>query len=177
MVKNKSAKILALAIGAALFLWTGLVVGGEKAEKVLFGATEIPTGLVDPGIATTPDGNYHVRDQIFTFHWDSAEDRVVGTVTVVINMNLDSLPIPGVIASGPMWGTFNFPSVYYENSGWDGSWHGQVFDIVGFQLEHGGVGHGYGEFEGLQMKYSCTRTLPNPYVASCTGRILETNRK
>jgi hypothetical protein len=177
MVKNRSAKILELAIGAVLFLWAGLVVGGEKAEKVLFDATEIPTVLVDPGIATTPDGNYHVRDQIMTFYWDSAEDRVVGTVTVVINMNLDSLPIPGVIASGPMWGTFKFSSDNYENSGWEGSWHGQVFDIVGFQLEQGGVGHGYGEFEGLQMKYSCTRPPEHPYLADCSGRILETNKK
>jgi hypothetical protein len=176
MVRNRSAKILALAIGAVLFLWAGLVVGGEKAEKVEFNATEIMLGPTDYGTMTYPDGNCHVRDQEIPFIWLSAEPRLYGQLSVIVNMNLDSpLDPSGPISSGPMWGTFNFP--IDEDSGWDGSWHGQVFDLVKNILEHSGVGHGYGQFEGLQMTYSCTHTGRPPYVGFCTGHILETNRK
>jgi hypothetical protein len=180
MIKNRSAKILSLAIGAVLILWTGLVFGGEKAEKVPFTANEIAVLTIDPGTRTYPDGNYHVRDQVVQFIWVSSDDRLSGETIVVMNMNLDSPPDPsGPISSGPMWGTFNFaadPNTY-EDSGWDGSWHGEVFDLVKNIVEHSGVGHGYGQFEGLQMTYSCTYTGTPLYVGSCTGRILETNRK
>jgi hypothetical protein len=139
MVKNRSAKILALAIGAVLLRWAGILVAGGKAVKVPFNATEIMLGPVGPeylGTMTYPDGNYHVRDQSGRFRWIyppgyTPEPRLSGEFNVVVNMNLDSPPDyddPGAIASGPMWGTFNFP--IGRDSRWDGSWHGLVFDLV-----------------------------------------------
>jgi hypothetical protein len=181
MIKNRSAKILAVAVGAVLILWAGLVFAGGKAVKVPFTATETVVALIDPGTMTYPDGNYHVRDQVVQFNWFSSDDdRLIGVTIVVINRNLDSPPDPnGPISSGPMWGTFKFTADpnKYEDSGWDGSWHGEVFDQVKNIAEHSGVGHGYGQFEGLQMTYSCTYTGTPIYQAACTGRILETNRK
>ena len=84
-----------------------------------------------------------VRDRVLTGFIDSTSDeRVAGTIRVVMNMNLDAS------YQGPAWGTYEIEVP--GRGAWEGTWQGKF---------HGGslgtyrlVAHGSGEFEGLELR-------------------------
>jgi len=87
-----------------------------------------------------------------------------GIFRATTNANLDAA------WTGPAWGTFHADN---GEAGWDGVWHGH-FDFSTGSGDSDAVGHGSGEHAGLQVMEHCVYVQG---VGTCTGRILEVNRK
>jgi len=145
-----------------ILLAAGLALA--QATVTLYTATEAPGAIIDPGTVTFPDGNMHLRGAERYYTRVGSDPRVSGgTLTGVTNANLDKN------MSGPIWGTFR-----WEIGGgvWEGTWQGR-FNFVTGAGEYESVGHGSGDFRGLQMRDHCVYTAG---TGACAGRILETPR-
>jgi hypothetical protein len=137
------------------FLAVPALANGEKSE---FSGTSYLMAFLDPGIVTHPDGNEHVRGMVLQYDdiVEEGDARVGGTDTIVVNYNVQSVPLPGLIA-GPMWGTIR---VENEDGYWEGIWTGERTE-EGF-LYGRGVYHGRGGYEGLKAKFYIERLSPDP---------------
>jgi hypothetical protein len=149
--------------GMALIAVTLLAAGIAIARSTVtpFTLTETTIQNVDPGQwSYLPGGNVHVRNRVTDYLETASDPRVSGTFRATTNANLDSN------LTGPAWGT------YHAENGkgvWDGIWHGNLNFLTG-SGDYDAVGHGSGEFDGLQFMEHCVYVYG---VGTCTGRILE----
>lgn len=144
-----------------------LAAGIARGRNVVtpFTLTETTIRVVDPGQwRFLPDGNVHVRNRVNDYLETASDPRMNGTFRATTNANLDAS------WTGPTWGTFHADD---GRAGWDGIWHGN-FNFHTGSGDYDAVGHGSGEYAGLQVTEHCVYVYG---VGTCTGRILEHNRK
>jgi hypothetical protein len=122
-----------------------LITPGTIAARATFTeceGTEVLLGHPDPGIATFPDGNMHIRGMVSLYQESSSCDEIGGTSTVTMNANFDAN------FTGPMWGTARSESPLGV---WEGTWQGRISPDGSCSYE--AVSHGLsGAVAGLTMK-------------------------
>jgi hypothetical protein len=138
-----------------------------------FVASDVVTGLADPGTIAVQGRHIMLRGVVVTSRIDGSDPRVSGNATITINGQL--LLADG---SGSVWGKFE---VAADVGGtWAGSWAGQR-ELTAPGLWTGTlklVGHGDGgAVDGLQMKgveLVYTNTLiPSGFVGLIRGSLLD----
>ena len=154
-------------------------ISGRAAEKATFTGTETFTGVfVEPGEMTCPGHEsilfppsfcppgtrIKLRGLIRQYFEDHSDWRATGINTVTENWNFDENVV------GPMWGTFRLD--VDSHSYWEGTWTGEWNGVVGTMKM---VGHGGGDFEGLQIRSVCD--YPSMPTGTCTGEILDPHEK
>ena len=155
---NELSKLLILGAGVAGLI--GVLVA--KTSITTYAATEAGGAILSPGTATTPDGNTHIRGYTRKYIRTASDPRVDhGDLTVVLNLNLDKT------MSGPAWGTFTW---HIGNGSWEGTAEGE-FNLVTGIGHYESVGHGAGDFRGLQLRETCVYS--GGPEGSCTGRIID----
>jgi hypothetical protein len=133
--------VLALALIAMLLVLVG--PAAAKATRTELTACEYDQGFdPDQDIWTYPGPNFHLRDRIHPFHDYATDGRVTGVVNVVASGNFNADGI------GTAWGTF---TLYPDDTGYGGYWEGTWVGPDN-QPEIRLVGHGRGEFKGLQLR-------------------------
>jgi hypothetical protein len=133
--------VLVLALIAMLLVQVGPVAA--KASRTELTACEYDEGFdPDQDIWTFPGPNAHLRDRIHPFHDYASDSRVTGRVMVVASGNFNADGI------GTAWGTF---TLYPDDTSYDGYWEGTWVGPDN-QPEIRLVGHGRGEFKGLQLR-------------------------
>jgi hypothetical protein len=133
--------VLVLALIAMLLVQVGPVAA--KASRTELTACEYDEGFdPDQDIWTFPGPNAHLRDRIHRFHDYATDSRVTGRVMVVASGNFNADGI------GTAWGTF---TLYPDDTSYDGYWEGTWVGPDN-QPEIRLVGHGRGEFKGLQLR-------------------------
>jgi hypothetical protein len=154
MKKNIVFAILALVLLIVLLVAAPAMA---KAVKTSFSGEESMAGPpLDPGTATFPGGNFHMRGLTAVYNDVTDDPRVTGQNTIVANWNFRPAP-PPVIWTGPMWGT-----LHIENNGgaWDGTWTG-MRDQNGNSIIKG-VAHGSDQYAGMKGHWTFTRLTPDP---------------
>lgn len=133
---------LALVIVFALVITPA--TAKAKASKNQCTGTEIPLGLLDPGVWTTPGGNVHVRGMVSQFLEESSCPQTGGVNTSTMNAEWDAA------FSGPMQGTWHLETDYGGGGVWEGTWQG-VSNVDG-SYAYEAVGHGIsGSVLGLKI--------------------------
>ncbi len=136
---------------ALLFtLILGLAVAAPASARV----THLPFTTEDHLVSavegtTTVDGagKIHVRGTVWEMEVLSDSPYLAGSVTVVINYNLD--PATGI---GTMWGTSTGVPDAFDGgftTHWTGTFTGDETVWTGR-----GVGHGFGDLAGMQQRYT-----------------------
>ena len=186
----------------SIFLCAGVLIApaGFAAEKYDVTASEIfnPFGILpgvpvvgqvlSPGTAKCPGyeptglpeqpcpagSRTHLRDAVIVSQVYSVDDRVTGSMTIVLNANWDA------DAAGPLWGTF----ILAVDSGgtWEGTWQGMRERVAEDQwtgLLHV-VGKGYGGvIDGMKMMVEdqlvSFTAAPLAYLGEIEGRIIDPN--
>ncbi len=106
------------------------------------GGGEPSIGLMPPWCP--PEGRTKVRDRMLVYQiLQTTDDRVSGTVSFRLNMNLDSASF-----SGPIWGSYLIEVP--ERGNWEGTWQGTAHS--GSFWTYKLVLFGSGEFDGLKIK-------------------------
>ncbi len=102
---------------------------------------EPSSALMPPWCA---EGRTRVRDRMLVYQIvQSTDDRVSGTVTFRLNMNLDS-----AMFKGQIWGTYQ---IEVPGRGvWEGTWEGLAHSATFWTYKV--VMFGSGEFEGLMIR-------------------------
>lgn len=162
---------ISLLIATALVLLSLVGTASAAPTKTEFTAADSFLGTLNPGTESFPGGNnYHIRDLVQKFMFTASSDpRVSGENVVMINANFQFMP-PPVLASGPMWGTFQISN---DGGYWEGTWSGSR-EENGFSYFHL-VGHGGGGYEGLEIKMDGERLTPDPtQPETYVGTIIET---
>ena len=164
-----------VAVFIILFVAGTVFAGGDvkKAEKRAFNYVAYFLGSPDPGTITFSGKVVHVRGAQNTWFHDASDERIRGTVTNVLNSNLDST------GSGVVWGTWQSGDA---NAGWEGTWNGQQYNssvgemnwIIKF------AGHGTGTFEGLMIDgmeaWDLIPPTDRPLVGYGVGEITNVNK-
>ena len=137
-----------------LVLLFALVLGLVVAAPASATVTHLPFTTEDHLVSavdgtTTVDGagNIHVRGSVWQMQVVSDSPYLAGDVTVVINYNLDP-----VTMTGTMWGTSTqLPDAFDGGftTHWTGTFTGDAAVWTGR-----GVGQGFGELAGMQMRYT-----------------------
>jgi hypothetical protein len=88
------------------------------------------------------DARTKVRGRLFTGQFQTTDDRVSGTMQLVLNMNLDAS------SHGPAWGSLMIEVP--ARGTWEGGYQGKFegFGVYTYRL----VAHGSGEFDGLELR-------------------------
>lgn len=132
----------------------GLLPSASAAAKtsVAFSCADTLVS-VQPGTLWVEDGALHLRGQVMVYA-GSGDPQCVGTMTSVINFNLDLSDW-----SGALWGTFD-RTADATNGGWAGTFVGHwttdnplaptAIDRWAGKI----IGHGYGGLEGWQLRTS-----------------------
>jgi hypothetical protein len=170
------------------FLWwpvllTALLAGAllsQASQMTTCQETAIPIGLLDPGVASFPDGNTHIRGMTIVQAELAADPRVEGRATVVMDLQIKAngdVTIQGVVFKEVGTWDLNDPSnPQFTPSG--GVWVGIVEakgNMTG-NLTSTGVLHGIaGEVEGLQ--YKVEGGGPTSGISSYTIRVLDPQAK
>ena len=138
----KKVKIL-IWIALLMSLMLGKMVSASVV-RIPFTATESTPVILDPGEWTYPGDNQHFRGMVELARVTSDCDMMTGTNHIIANGNFDANGF------GVVWGTNTL-----EVDAYDGYWEGQ---FVGRVDENGmtlrGVGKGYGELAGYQVRIS-----------------------
>ena len=149
-----------------------LDMASAGATVTQFTATDVFTGLVDPGLIEPREKHFVVRGVIVTSRITGSDPRVAGNARITVNEQL--LLADG---SGPVWGKLE---VEADVGGvWEGSWTGQR-EPVGpglwvATLKLVGQGRG-GAIDGLQFRAQELVYTADPFVGphygETTGTIL-----
>ena len=164
---KRKRRLIWVILALIAILGIGTTSVAAKATKTSFEGEAWITGLIDPGTETYHGINRHRRGMVFAQPIQTDEPRVTGEVIVVWNGNFRA--DTGV---GPMWGTYRL----VDDEGqvlWEGT--GQ-----GYQLEDGSsvvhsVGHGRGDFKGLELRHTIEFPPGGPFAGAgkVTGYILD----
>lgn len=152
-------RMIVIGILLLLILAMGATVNAQVV-RILFTATESTPEILDPGEWTFPGDNQHFRGMVEYARVESDCDMMTGYNTIVANGNFDANGF------GAVWGT-NAMEVDAYDGYWEGHFVGRV-DENGMTLR--GVGRGYGELAGYQLKLTFENfalegvitQLPNP---------------
>ncbi len=162
-MRHKTRILSTALVTTSLALATGIAIAALNVTP--WTATETGGAIIDNGtISTTPDGYTLIRGYTRQFDRDAADPRVSGgTLQAAMNFNLDAN------MTGPMWGTFHWE---VGNGVWDGTFHG-YFNMATGLGEYESVGHGRGDFAGLEFREQCVYTAPG--TGTVAGKIISTS--
>ena len=162
-MKHKIHRLWIVALAAAgLALLAGISIAGMAVTP--WTATETPGTLIDQGKTTTSGGQTQFRGVTRQYIRQASDPRVSGgTLNVVANLNLDQN------GTGPIWGSFHWE---VGKGAWDGIFHG-YFNMATGLGEYQSVGHGSGDFRGLELRERVVYMAQG--VGYATGKIIETN--
>lgn len=159
-------RALATMMAAVLL---GLVPTISAAAKTTEAFTCTDTLVsVQPGTAWIEDGTLHVRGQVMV-HVGSGDPLCVGTLTSVVNFNLDLTNW-----SGALWGTFDRTAVVVDG-GWVGTWVGHWTTDNPLAPDSSDrwagkiIGHGYGSLEGWQLRAGAQAPTQTTLVSTSTA--------
>jgi len=153
--------IVVLVLGAGCFVARASAADqaiGQPSRVTAFAAETWYTALPQRGDIRCPGGGPPsdalmppwcepgtktlVRDRVLSGVMQSSEPRTTGFCSVTMNMNLESATF-----TGPIWGTFRWDVA--GRGTWEGTWTGE-FNGMGAGYRY--VGHGTGEFAGMQIE-------------------------
>ena len=194
-------KKLIFCLPILLFVGALIVPASFAAEKSEFTASELfnPVPLPDfpapqigafialptiacPGHEPTGDqmqpcpvgSRTHLRDGVVVSRMISADARMTGWMTVVLNSNMDA------DFTGPAWGTFSIDIDDSEGI-WEGTWQGLRVAEEGYwtaTLNVQGKGFG-GIVDGMKLmaedQLFLVTPLPVAYIGTIQGRIIDPN--
>lgn len=148
-------------------------VAGAGATFTEYTATDVLTGLVDPGTVEVHGKFLAIRGVVVTSRLTGSDPRVLGNTRITFNEQLSLAD-----GSGPVWGKFE---VVADNGGvWEGTFEGQREPtatgqwVATLKL----VGRGTGgpiagvHFRAVELVYSTTLG-PGPFIGQVTGTLLE----
>lgn len=148
MTRQKHLMSIVLLLVAALLLFT--VPAAARATKTDFTGT-ITGGIVDLGTWTYPGGNVHIRGMTEVYDVAATDSRLSGGVcTIVVSGNLD----PEFV--GPI--SFKWHIEVEGQGSWEGTGTGKLSGADD-SLSVSAVGHGRGDFEGLELRFTVTGPL------------------
>lgn len=131
--------VLGLTLMAMILLLAGPVAA--KATRTQLTACEYDVSY-DEGEWTNPGGRRHLRGRVHYFYDVATDPRATGVVTVIAHANWSYDWI------GTAWGTFKLEPYDEARGGyWEGTWVGPDN-----QPEIRLVGHGRGNFKGLELR-------------------------
>lgn len=122
-----------------------------------FTGTQAPTGPASGGRMWVSDGILHIRDYQVETQFAASDERISGDLLNTFNANWRLLE-SGFPGHGRMWGTVRITS---DDGHWDCSYTGErtKFDYYTYIRA---VCHGYGDYEGLQVRMNLVNETPNP---------------
>jgi hypothetical protein len=159
---------------AVLFLAGTVFAGGNanKAEKKAYNYSDTFVAPIAEGTTTLSGKMIHLRDVQNSWILAASDARISGTVTSVLNANLD------FTGTGQIWGTFQISN---DDGGWEGTFTGQMYDYFtgGLNWIIKIVAHGTGAYEGCKLEASeAWDSLQSswPWVGYGAGEITNTNK-
>ena len=136
-------RLVTLALGAMLVLTLALPAAAAQTKIPISGRDVSNGPPLDQGTTWYSDGIQHVRG--WTAGYDTTGgDYLDGTSIIVANWNLDLTS-----GDGTMWGTTDL-TLTGTQSGWHETWVAKFDD---FMWSGWGVGRGFGELQGMRIRF------------------------
>jgi hypothetical protein len=161
-------RIWQLTIVVALVAMSTFPAGAAPSGAEPVSSEEVLVELLDPG-RDWYSGDapvWHVRGWTGVYATVEGSDELIsGTGTVVASWNVNL-----AAWAGNLWGTVDYVSDRFDDSGWEGTW---TATWTGPGTWSGpGVARGYGEFEGMVWKFEVSN-LPGaePPVDMTSGYV------